>query len=105
MPTEPQVQVKTLDLGRLPEPRGQRTTAFRGDRVARTAAAADRVVGCAREAVGYELLGLLVELALGARPEATHAPVDLLHELMGRPWFHRQQTEDRVGRRGHRRRA
>ena len=52
-----------------------------------------------RKPVGDELLGLLVDLALGPGPELTERPIHLLGELVGRPRLDREQSEDRVRRR------
>jgi hypothetical protein len=38
-----------------------------------------------------ELLRFLEELGLSAWPYSPQAPVDLLHELVCRPWFDGQQ--------------
>ena len=73
--------------------------------VAALSRANERDVTVAGEAVRDELLRLLVELALGARPHAPHALVDLQDELMGSPRLHRKKAEDGVRRRGHRRRG
>ena len=50
--------------------------------------------------MGNQLLRLLVELALGPRPEPAERAVHLLGELVGRPGLDREQPEDRVRRRG-----
>ena len=92
-------------VARLLQPGGERPPALGGDGVAGAAAAADGVVGRSGVAVGDELLGLLVQLALGAGPHPAQAAVDLLHELVGGPRLDGQQAEDGVGRRGHRRSA
>ena len=85
------------------QPGGERPAALGGDGVAGAAASADGVVGRSGVAVGDELLGFLVQLALRAGPHAPQAAIDLLHELVGGPGLDRQQPEDRVGGGGHRR--
>ena len=88
---------------RLPQPGRERAPTLARDGVPGPATAADGVVGRFGVPVGHQLLGLLVELALGARPHPAQAAVHLLHELVGGPRLHREQAEDRVRRRRQRR--
>lgn len=60
-------------------PRGQLPPALGGDGVAGATPPTDRIIGRRRVPVGNKLLGFLVELALGPRPEPPAAAVDLLH--------------------------
>ena len=76
-----------------------RAPSLGGDRVAGSPPAADRFVRRPGVPVGDQFLGLLVELALGPRPEPAQAAVDLLDELVRGPRLHGEQAQDGVGRR------
>ena len=99
------LELEDRSIARLLQPRGERAPAVGGDRVAGAATPADGVVGRSGVPVGDELLRLLVQLALRTRPHPAHAAVDLLDELVGGPRLDGQEAEDRVRRRGHRRRT
>jgi hypothetical protein len=81
-------QLLELQLGpaaRLLQPRRQGAAALGGDRVAPPSPLADRFLDRTGVAEPDQFLGLLVQLALGARPDPPQAQVDLLDQLVGGP--------------------
>src|SRR5207248_7141205 len=83
-------------LRRLIEPASQRVSAMLSDGVHRARAPAGVLAGGGGEALGDELLGLFVDLALRARPVVAGAAFQLLCELVGGPVAKREMAEDEV---------
>jgi ribosomal protein S18 acetylase RimI-like enzyme len=94
------LELEKRRLRGLLEPAREGIAAAVGDSVDSAWAAAGVLAGGGRKAVCDELLGFLVDLALGARPVVAGAAFQLLGELVGGPVPQREMAEDEVGRRG-----